>query len=115
MKAKVKTHLIITDIHEEFDINWCGRLMDSKPLIQNGKPFFIVVGGGGRIELNTADMKAVEYWGKRMTNPHGRQAKTSDTAYIYLKEIDDNEKLVCVIKHHHVKQYAPMYDKVGYK
>lgn len=115
MEAKVKTHLIITDIHEEFDINWCGRIMDTKPLIQNKKPLFIIIGGGGRIELNTANMTEIEHWAKRMTDPRGRQAVTTDKAYIYIKEINNNEKLIGVVTHHHVKKYAPMFDMVGYK
>lgn len=113
MNTKVKTHLIITDIHEEFNINWCGRLMDSNPLLQKGLPIFVVVGGAGRIELNTIDMKEIEYWGKRMTDPRGRESFTTDKSYIYIKEKDKNEKLVCVITHNHIKQYAPMFDEVG--
>lgn len=115
METKVKTHLIITDIHEEFDINWCGRIIDSKPLIKNGKPVFIVIGGAGRIELNTINMKDLEYWGKRMTNPRGRKARTVDQSHIYLKEIHGNEKLICVITHNHIKKYAPMFDTVEYR
>lgn len=112
---KVKTHLIITDVHEEFKINWCGKLLDSKPLIKNGKPIFIIIGGAGRIELNTFNMTEIEHWGKRMTNPRGREADTMDKSYIYLKEQDGNEKLVGVITHHHIKQYAPMFDEVGFQ
>ena len=26
----VKTHLIITDIHEEYHIKWCGSIKDTK-------------------------------------------------------------------------------------
>ena len=115
METKVKTHLIITDIHEEFNVNWCGRIMDSKPLLKNNKLIFIIIGGGGRIELNTVNMADLEYWGKCMTDPRGRKAITTDKAYIYLKEVNGNEKLVCIITHNHIKKYAPMYDTVGYK
>ena len=115
MKTKVKTHLIITDIHDEFDINWCGRIIDSKPLIKNNKPIFIIVGKEGRIELNTIDMQELEKWGKRLTKPTGREGKTVDQSHIYLKEENGNEKLVCVITHYHIKKYAPMFDEVDYK
>lgn len=115
MEKKVKTHLIITDIHEEYNINWCGRIMDSKPLLQNKKPIFIITGGNGRIELNSADMKEIEGWARKMTNPRGRQSFTTDKSYIYLKEINGNEKLVCVVTHNHIKKYAPMFDSVGYR
>lgn len=36
----VKTHLVVTDVHEEYDINWCGRILDVKPKIKNNMPVF---------------------------------------------------------------------------
>ena len=27
----VKTHLIVTDIHDEYNIKWCGRILDAEP------------------------------------------------------------------------------------
>ena len=84
--VSVKTHLIITDIHEEYNINWCGRLIDSNPVLKNGMPIFVVAGSNGRMELNTIDMKQIEEWGKKMTYPRGRKAITTDKAYIYIKE-----------------------------
>ena len=36
----VKTHLIITDMHEEYHMNWCGKIIDTKPKIKNNKPIF---------------------------------------------------------------------------
>lgn len=110
---KLKTHLIITDIHEEFHIKWCGRIIDTKPLIKNKKPVFVVVGGAGRIELNTTSMNDVEYWGKRMTYPLGRESFTTDKSYIYIKEENGNEKLLGIITHNHIKQYAQMFDEVA--
>ena len=38
----VKTHLIITDIHEEYFVDWCGSIMNTQPVIENGKPIFII-------------------------------------------------------------------------
>lgn len=32
-EIKIRTHLIITDIHEEYHINWCGKLFDAKPAL----------------------------------------------------------------------------------
>ena len=34
----LKTHLIVTDIHEEYDINWCGKILNTKPMFKNNKP-----------------------------------------------------------------------------
>ena len=115
MEVKIKTHLIITDIHEEYDINWCGRLLDANPLIKNGKPVFIIVGNNSRIELNTTDIKRLEEYGKKLTYPKGKEAITTDSSRIYIKEIGGNEKLACVITHRRIKTFAPMYDAVGYK
>jgi hypothetical protein len=114
-EVKVKTHLIITDIHEEYHINWCGKIAQMNPMFIDNKLVFVVVGDGRRLELNTNNMKEVEKWGKKLTCPHGRKAITSDKAFIYIKEVDEKEKLVCVVTHNRVKTFAPMYDKVGYR
>ena len=110
----VKTHLIVTDIHEEYNINWCGKIINTKPKIKNGKPIFAVIGSRGRIELNTTDMQRVEKCAKLLTAPKGRQAITSDTAHIYIIEENDKETLMGVLTHNHVKSYAPIFDKVDF-
>lgn len=112
-ETMIKTHLIITDIHEEYSINWCGKILDSKPQIKNGKPIFIIVGSKGRMELNTTDMDRIEKCAKLLTHPQGRAAITTDTARIYIKEINDNEKLLGILTHNHIKEFAPMFDSVG--
>lgn len=114
-EVSVKTHLIVTDIHEEYFIKWCGKIMDAKPLFQNNLPIFVIISSTGRVELNTADMQLIENRAKSMTNPHGRAAITTDIARIYIKEENDNEKLIGKVIHNHIKQYAPMFDKVGYR
>lgn len=111
----IKTHLIVTDIHEEYNINWSGKILDAKPKFKNNKPVFVVVSTGGRIELNTVDMGRVEECAKLLTVPKGRQAITTDKAYIYIVEENDNEMLLGTLTHNHVKSYAPMFDKVGYE
>lgn len=111
----IKTHLIITDIHEEYEIDWCGKIIDAKPMIKNHLPIFIVIGDKGRMELNTIDMEKIEKCAKMLTNPKGRSAITKDSSHIYIKEIDGNEKLLGVLRHKRVKTFAPMYDKVGYR
>jgi len=114
-EVKIKTHLIVTDVHNEYDIKWCGKIIDSKPKFKNGKPIFIIVGGGGRMELNTTDMVRIEKCAKLCTRPRGRSAVTTDIARIFLIEEDDNEKLVGILTHNHIKEFAPMYDSVGWK
>lgn len=114
-EIKIKSHLIIIDVHSEYDMNWCGKILDAKPEIENGMPIFIIIGSGGRMELNTTDMKRIEKCAKILTKPKGRSAITTDKAKIFIKEIDGNEKLLGIMTHNRVKTYAQMYDKVGYE
>lgn len=111
----IKTHLIVTDIHEEYEIKWCGKIKDTKPLIKDGKPVFILISSVSRIELNTIDMKQIEDCAKRITAPRGRTAVTTDKTRIYIKEIDNKETYLGSVIHKHVKSYAPMYDAVSYR
>lgn len=111
----IKTHLIITDIHNEYSIKWCGTIIDTKPELKNGMPIFAIVGSESRVELNTLDMKQIENCAKRLTNPRGRAAVTTDKAYIYIKEIGDKETCIGIVTHKKIKKYAPMFDPVGYK
>lgn len=114
-EIKIKSHLIVTDIHEEYEFNWMGKILDAKPLLKNGKPIFAIVGGGRRMEVCTTDITRVEDYAKLCTRPRGRKAVTVDTARIYIKEVDDNERLLGILTHKHIKSYAPMYDSVGWK
>lgn len=114
-EVKVKTHLIITDIHEEYHMNWCGKIFDANPLIIDNKPMFVVIGARGRVELNTIDMKQLEECAKSLTEPRGRFAVSKDSSHIYIKEVDGNEMLLGVLTHRRVKSYAPMFDRVGFR
>lgn len=115
-EVMVKTHLIITDIHEEYHMNWCGKLIDAKPAFdKNGLPIFIIISSKGRVEMSTVNMNHLENCAKRLTCPKGRKAVSTDKAYIYLKEVDGNEKLLGILTHKRVKSFAPMYDAVGYR
>ena len=109
-EVKLKTHLICTDVHEEYSIKWCGKLMDAKPLLKNDLPIFIIVGSDGRMELNTIDIKMLEKCAKSLSHPHGRESITSDCAHIYLLEENGNERLMGKVFHNHIKQYQQMYD-----
>ena len=106
----LKTHLIVTDVHEEYSVKWSGSIADAKPLFKNNMPVFVIIGSEARMELNTIDIKWIEENAKRMTHPRGKQAITTDTAFIYIKEEDGNEKLIGSVVHNHVKQYQQMYD-----
>lgn len=45
-----------------------------------------------------------------MTEPRGRAAVTTDRARIYIKQIDNSEKLIGILTHDKIKTFAPMYD-----
>lgn len=113
-EISLHTHPIVTDVHEEYEFKWCGRLMDIKPDLRDGLPLFIIVGGKGRSEFYSNDIKRVERCAKALTRPRGRAARTTDIARIYVKEINGNETLVATLTHNHVKSYAPMFDKFEY-
>lgn len=112
-QVAVKTHLIITDIHSEYDIRWTGRICDAKPKLENGLPIFVIISGDTRMELNTIDMKRIESVAKSIAHPKGRQAVTTDKSRIYIKEENGNEFYLGVVVHRRVKKFQQMYDKVG--
>lgn len=113
-EKRVKTHLVITDIHDEYHVDWFGKIAETKPKIKNGKPIFVIIGSKSRMELNTVDIKRIEKCAKKMTHPKGREAVTTDEARIFIKEEDGKEKLIGVVTHNHVKEFAPMYDKIKF-
>lgn len=113
-EVMIKSHLIITDIHNEYHMDWCGKIADAKPMLKNGLPIFVIIGTRGRIELNTIDMKRIESAAKTLTYPKGKSAVSIDKARIYIKEEDGNDFLLGVMTHKNVKTFAPMFDKVGY-
>lgn len=114
-EVKIKTHLITTDVHSEFHIDWCGKIVDSNPVFKNGLPVFIIISNSGRMEVPTLDMNYLEKCAKRFTSPKGRGAISSDEAKIYIKEINGEKKLLGIVTHNRIKTFAPMYDKVGYR
>lgn len=114
-EVAVKTHLIIKEIHDEYTIKWCGKLIDTNPVFKDGLPVFVIISSDHRVELNTLDMKQIEGCAKRIASPHGRQAVTSDTSRIYIKEVGGKETLVGWVRKDHIKKFAPMHDKVGWK
>ena len=114
-EIKIKTHLIVTDVHDEFNIKWCGKIVDTNPVLQNGLPVFILISSESRVEMNTINMKHIENCAKRLTRPKGRSAVSTDKTYIYIKEVSGKDTLIGVVTHNRIKSFAPMYDSVGYK
>ena len=111
----IKTHLIITDIHDEYSIKWHGSLKNTNPLLENGLPVFVLISSTIRVELNTIDINKIEECAKRITSPKGRGAISTDKTFIYIKEVSGNQAFIGTVIHNRVKQFAPMYDKVGYE
>ena len=111
-EVMIKTHLIIKDIHEEYIMRWCGSIVGTNPQMKDGKPVFVIRSKMGHLEMNTTDVKHLERVAKKMTSPRGRSALTSDSADIYIKEVDGTEKILGVLTHNRIKKFAPMYDSV---
>lgn len=105
-----KTKFIVLDTQDDFYTKWCGRIIDSNPVLKNDKPIFIIISGRCRLELNTTDINYVEKMARKATCPKGRQAVTSDSARIYIKE-EDNEMLLGVVFHTRIKNFAPVFEK----
>ena len=110
-EVMIKTHLIVTDVHEEYFVDWFGKIANTKPLFKNNMPVFIIIGSEERVEMNTIDLKSIEECAKRITHPRGRKAITTDTARIYLKEENGHEEYIGRVIHNHVKKYQQMYDR----
>lgn len=114
-EISIKTHLIINDIHSEYQVNWFGKIAETDPALQNGLPIFVIVGSRGRIEMNTINMSRLEDCAKRLTEPKGRSAISKDSSHIYIKEKGGREVPICTVVHKRVKSFSPMYDKVGWR
>lgn len=108
----VKTHLIVTDIENDYNIKWIKTIKETRPMFKNGRLVFVVVGGKGRMEVNTNDMTRVEKSARTMSYPKGRTAVTSDVVRILLKQEDESEVLMGLLTHNRVKTFAPMFDKI---
>lgn len=109
-EVMLKTHLIITNIEDQYSIKWFGSIKNSKPIFENDLPVFVIIGSNNRVELNTINMKRIEECAKRLTHPRGKEAITSDIAYIYIKEENNHEKLIGKVIHTRIKTFKPVYD-----
>lgn len=114
MIVKINTHPIVKEIHEEYSMNWCGKIVDADPKIKNGFPVFMIRGSIGSVSLNTVDMNYIEKIAKKLTAPKGRASITTDKIYVYLVQKDNSEILMGVLTHNHVKTYNQMFDSFEY-
>lgn len=48
-EVMLKTHLIVTDVHEEYFIEWTGSIANAKPKLKNNLPIFIIISPQGRV------------------------------------------------------------------
>lgn len=110
-EVMLKTHLIVSDVHEEYYVKWTDSIANAKPMFKNDLPIFVIVGNESRVELNTLDIKRIEECAKHITHPHGREGVTTAIARIYIKEEDGTEKFIGKVIHNHVKKYQQMYDR----
>ena len=110
----VKTHLIVTDQWDDYQISWVKflRQITNPKLDGRGYPTFVIISNQGRIEIKTFDMNYLTNSAKKFTFPRGRGAFTQDKGYIYIKTVDDSEVLLGVVTHNHIRKYAPMFDEV---
>ena len=110
-EVMLKTHLIVSGMHEEYSIKWNGQLANANPMFKHDEPVFVIVGSEARVEIETFDLKRVEECAKRLAVPHGKQAVTTATSYIYIKEVGGSERFLGRVVHNHIKEYKQMYDK----
>ena len=114
-EISIHSHCYVKEVHEEYHIRWTGKIDAIEPKFKNNQLVFVIVGGAGRMELNTNDMTRIERCAKLCTQPKGRAAITSDVAYIYIVNKDDTERLIGTLTHNHVKEYGQVNDKVYYR
>ena len=111
MIVKINTHPIVVGQHEEYHIDWCGKLADTHPKLENGIPTFLIRGKNGMVIVNTINMKQLEQSARKLTNPCGKGAVTTDKAYIYIMEEDNKRTLLGVVTHFHIREYRRMFDE----
>lgn len=111
MIVKINIHPIVVGQHEEYHIDWCGKIKDVKPKIKNDMPVFFIKGQEGGVEINTVDMKWLERVAQKMTKPNGKGSVTTDKTFIYVIEEDNKKTLLGIVTHHHIREYRRMFDK----
>lgn len=109
----VETHLIITDQFDEYEVKWCGKLIDSNPVLnKDGLPTFILITNDKHFEFETFDIDYVVKQAKKFTKTKGKEAYTTGKSYIYIKQKNDKDKLLGVVYRYHTRKFAPMFDDI---
>ena len=73
----VKTHLIITDQYDDYEVKYVAKLIDLTPsLTSRNSMSFVIVSRNSRYEVNTNDFKFLE---QVQENPQ----KTIDLSYVW--------------------------------
>lgn len=110
----VKTHLIITDQYDEYEVKYVAKLIELSPHITpNNSLSFVIVSRNSRYEINTNDFKYLEEMAKKFTITRGKEAYTEGTSRIYIKEQGGKETLLAIVWRKHYRVFAPMYDDVA--
>lgn len=109
----VKTHLIITDQYDDYEVKYVAKLIDLTPsLTSHNSMSFVIVSRNSRYEVNTNDFKFLEEMAKKLTITRGKEAYTEGTSRIHIKEKGDKETLLAIVRRKHYRVFAPMYDDV---
>lgn len=114
MIVKINTHPIVVSQHEEYHINWCGKVKNIHPKTKNGMPVFFIKSRRSGAEVNTTDMKKLEEIAKKMTNPCGKGSVTTDKTFIYIVEENGEKILLGTVTHRHIRDYRRMFDNFEY-
>lgn len=108
----MKTHLIVKDQYDEYDVKWVKSLATTHPKFKDDKIVFAIISNKGRMEIATMNFPYLEKQAKKFTMPKGRGSVTVDKGYIYVVQDDGTEEMVAIVTHSHIRKYAPMYDPV---
>lgn len=114
MEKLVKTHLIVTDQWDEYDVKWFKSLsqLNAEPVFtSDNKLKFVIITNANRFEINTMDFNFLIKQAKRLTFPRGRESQTQDRGRIYVKTTG-GEEMIAVVVHRHIKKYNQMWDRI---
>ena len=110
-KEVVNTRLICIGCDDEYQMKWVKKIADTNPIFNQNKLSFVIISSQSRVEIDTLNFKRLEECAKKLTAPKGRSAVSTDKSYIYIKEIDGNEKLIGILTHNRIKNFVPINSK----
>lgn len=115
MEEVTNTRFICIGCDDNFQMKWVKKIIDTNPCFDGDKLSFVIIGSNSRVEISTMDFNRLENVAKRITAPKGRSAISTDKAYIYIKEVDGNEKLIGILTHNRIKTFVPVNSKKALK